>query len=62
MLGDIAFFHALATIGPRLSSVVFACWPGMMVAIEAACGRSPTWLSLLVIALVLTLSGLSRVP
>lgn len=59
VLGDIAFFHALATIGPRLSSVVFACWPGMMVAIEAACGRTPTWLSLL--GIVLTMVGVGLV-
>lgn len=38
VLGDIGFFHALATIGPRLSSVLMAAWPACTVAIDAACG------------------------
>lgn len=41
VLGDIGLFHALATIGPRLSSVFLACWPAVTVALEACCGRLP---------------------
>jgi drug/metabolite transporter (DMT)-like permease len=58
VLGDIGFFYALAKIGPRLSSVVFAAWPGMTVGIEAACGRAPTALVLVGIALTMLGVGL----
>lgn len=58
-LGDIAFFHALATIGPRLSSVVFASWPGMTVVIEAACGRMPG--TTVVLGVVATMVGVGMV-
>ena len=27
VLGDYGFFHALATIGPRLASVILSLWP-----------------------------------
>ena len=58
VLGDIGFFYALAKIGPRLSSVVFAAWPGMTVGIEALCGRAPTGLVLAGIALTMVGVGL----
>lgn len=58
VLGDIGFFYALAKIGPRLSSVVFAAWPGMTVGIEALCGRAPTALVLVGIALTMLGVGL----
>jgi drug/metabolite transporter (DMT)-like permease len=41
VLGDIGYFHALATIGPRLSSVVMATWPGMAAAMAIATGAWP---------------------
>jgi drug/metabolite transporter (DMT)-like permease len=41
VIGDIGYFYALAKIGPRLCSVVMACWPACVVAIEAALGRLP---------------------
>jgi drug/metabolite transporter (DMT)-like permease len=59
VLGDIGFFYALATIGPRLSSVVMAAWPGVTVGIEAACGRPPAADQLLGIAL--TMAGVAMV-
>ena len=59
MLGDIGFFYALAKIGPRLSSVVFAAWPGMTVGIEAACGRAPT--ALVLVGIALTMFGVGLV-
>ena len=31
VLGDLGFFHALAEIGPRLSSVMMASWPAFTV-------------------------------
>jgi drug/metabolite transporter (DMT)-like permease len=58
VLGDIGFFYALATIGPRLSSVVMASWPGATVAIEAACGRPPSWPQLAGIALTMVGVGM----
>ncbi len=39
-LGDLGFFHALATIGPRLSSVIMATWPAFAVAIAVGMGES----------------------
>ena len=60
VLGDIGYFHALATIGPRLSSVVMATWPAMAAGIAALQGDLPNgWmvlgiaLSMLGVALVL---------
>jgi drug/metabolite transporter (DMT)-like permease len=50
VLGDIGFFHALAVLGPRVSSVVMSGWPAMTVAIEAARGNLPTGWVLLGIA------------
>lgn len=58
VLGDIGFFYALAKIGPRISSVVFAAWPGMTVGIEALCGRVPSALVLVGIALTMVGVGL----
>jgi drug/metabolite transporter (DMT)-like permease len=59
VLGDIGFFYALAKIGPRLSSVVFAAWPGMTVGIEALCGRAPT--ALVLVGIALTMFGVGLV-
>lgn len=42
VLGDIGYFHALATIGPRLSSVVMATWPAMAAGLAALQGDLPT--------------------
>lgn len=42
VLGDIGYFHALATIGPRLSSVVMATWPAMAAGLAALGGELPT--------------------
>jgi drug/metabolite transporter (DMT)-like permease len=41
VLGDLGYFYALAKIGPRLCSVLMACWPACTVAIEAASGNVP---------------------
>jgi len=41
VVGDLGYFYALAKIGPRLCSVVMACWPACAVAIEAGAGRVP---------------------
>jgi drug/metabolite transporter (DMT)-like permease len=41
VLGDLGFFHALATIGPRLASVVMAMWPAFMVIIDVLMGHTP---------------------
>ncbi|MCB9879508.1 MAG: DMT family transporter [Planctomycetes bacterium] len=50
VIGDIGFFHALATIGPRLASVVMALWPVCTVAIDAALGAAPSAVELAGIA------------
>lgn len=47
VIGDIGFFHALATIGPRLASVLMALWPVCTVAIDAALGGAPSGVQLL---------------
>jgi len=53
VIGDIGYFHALATIGPRLSSVVNATWPAMATGIASLQGELPTPVMLLGIALSL---------
>ncbi len=42
VIGDYGYFHALATIGPRLSSVIMALWPACTVGIDALCGSPPS--------------------
>lgn len=42
VLGDFGYFHALATVGPRLASVVMALWPVCVVGLDAICGAAPT--------------------
>lgn len=59
VVGDYGYFHALATIGPRLASVVMALWPACTLAIDAACGELPTGRQLLGIAA--TLAGVTLV-
>lgn len=41
VIGDFGYFHALATIGPRLASVVMALWPACTVGIDALRGAPP---------------------
>ncbi|MBL9078755.1 MAG: EamA family transporter [Planctomycetes bacterium] len=55
VLGDIGLFHALAVLGPRVSSVVMAGWPAVTVAIEAARGHAPT--PLVVLGVLVTIAG-----
>jgi len=43
VLGDLGYFHALATIGPRLSSVLMASWPLVVLVLDHALGRSLSW-------------------
>lgn len=54
-LGDVGLFHALAVLGPRVSSVVMATWPAFTVAIEAARGAVPT--AAVVVGVVATVVG-----
>jgi len=42
VLGDIGFFHALATVGPRTSTVVMAGWPLITVLVAALGGDLPS--------------------
>ncbi|MAD34350.1 MAG: hypothetical protein CMJ88_11445 [Planctomycetes bacterium] len=42
VLGDFGYFHALATVGPRLASVIMALWPVCTVGLDAICGDAPT--------------------
>ncbi|MBL8725648.1 MAG: DMT family transporter [Planctomycetes bacterium] len=41
VLGDIGYFHALATIGPRISAVLMATWPALAVAMALPLGERP---------------------
>lgn len=59
VLGDIGFFHALATIGPRLSSVVMAFWPAFTVGMQAAGGHRPD--AVVLIGVGLTTLGVTMV-
>ncbi|MCR9248420.1 MAG: DMT family transporter [bacterium] len=40
VIGDLGYFHALATIGPRLASVVMATWPVMALGLGPLAGES----------------------
>ena len=42
VVGDWGYFHSLATIGPRLASVIMALWPACTVALGACVGKAPT--------------------
>ncbi|MEC7724852.1 MAG: DMT family transporter [Planctomycetota bacterium] len=42
VIGDWGYFHALATIGPRLASVIMALWPACTVGLDACGGAVPT--------------------
>ena len=42
VIGDYGFFHALATIGPRLATVIMSLWPACTVAINLLRGEDPT--------------------
>ncbi len=39
VIGDIGYFHALATIGPRLAAVLMATWPLMALALGPVIGE-----------------------
>lgn len=41
VIGDVGLFHALAVLGPRVSSVVMSTWPAFTVLIEMARGHWP---------------------
>jgi len=51
VFGDIGYFHALATIGPRLSSVVNATWPAMATGIAVLQGEAANGAMVLGIAM-----------
>lgn len=53
VLGDIGYFYALSTIGPRISSVLMATWPAMAVGLAAFGGEWPTWWTLFAMSLVM---------
>lgn len=59
VIGDYGLFHALATIGPRLASVIMALWPACTVGINLLRGESPTTGQLLGIGL--TVAGVAMV-
>lgn len=59
VLGDVGFFHALATIGPRVSSVVMATWPAFTIAMEALRGHAPT--AEVLAGIVVTMAGVGLV-
>ncbi|MFN3240215.1 MAG: DMT family transporter [Planctomycetota bacterium] len=42
VVGDYGYFHSLATIGPRLASVIMALWPACTVGIDALRGEAPS--------------------
>lgn len=42
VLGDVGYFHALATIGPRVASVLMAAWPAMAVLLGLFAGERVT--------------------
>ena len=51
VIGDYGFFYALATIGPRVASVIMSLWPACTVMINVLCGVAPTLGQLLGIGL-----------
>ncbi|MCK5945147.1 MAG: EamA family transporter, partial [Planctomycetes bacterium] len=59
VIGDYGYFHALATIGPRLASVILALWPACTVGIDALRGEAPSGFELL--GVVLTVTGVALV-
>jgi drug/metabolite transporter (DMT)-like permease len=59
VVGDLGYFYALAKIGPRLCSVVMACWPACAVALEALAGRLPAPMALAGIGM--TMAGVTVV-
>tara|TARA_R110002072_G_scaffold87129_9_gene196775 strand:+ start:24074 stop:25000 length:927 start_codon:yes stop_codon:yes gene_type:complete len=59
VIGDYGFFHALATIGPRLASVIMSLWPACTVAINLLRGQAPTTGQLFGIGL--TVAGVAMV-
>lgn len=54
VIGDYGFFHALATIGPRIASVIMSLWPACTVGINYCMGDPPTGSELLGVALTVT--------
>lgn len=62
VIGDYGFFHALATIGPRVASVIMSLWPACTVGINMLRGEVPTGgqllgVSLTVAGVVIVLMG-----
>ena len=55
VLGDIGYFHALATIGPRLSSVVNATWPALATGFAVLQGELPN--ALMVLGITMSMAG-----
>lgn len=58
-LGDLGFFLALATLGPRVSSVVMATWPAFAVLIALCLGNVPE--GTVVVGIVVTIAGVMLV-
>jgi drug/metabolite transporter (DMT)-like permease len=52
VVGDVAYFYALAVIGPRVSSVIMGTWPAMTVGIRVFMGHSPRDIVLAGVAMV----------
>jgi len=59
VIGDYGFFHALATIGPRLASVIMSLWPACTVGLNVLRGQTPTLGQL--IGIGLTVIGVAMV-
>lgn len=59
VLGDIGFFHALATVGPRTSTVVMAGWPMITVVAAAIRGALPS--APVLFGITLTIVGVALV-
>ncbi len=59
VIGDYGFFHALATIGPRLASVIMSLWPACTVAINFLRGEPPTGLQM--VGITVTIVGVAIV-
>jgi drug/metabolite transporter (DMT)-like permease len=56
VFGDLGYFHALAVIGPRISSVLMATWPAMAMTLAwATAGERPAGAE--VAGLLLTTAG-----
>ena len=59
VLGDLGMFYALATIGPRISTVVMASWPAFGVGFDLLLGRWPS--PAVMVGIGLTMAGVALV-